>query len=210
VHERNFGVNKFWKELKAHYPNNLEFEHSHGLGILRLNNVPEEEEKKLQWFEPNSLEKLFLIEYFAALGSTQLKSFDCVASLKQNLAERDWQIASLEQVVSERDKWIAILKQEVVDRDRRLMIEVQQGAERALPLECELKDAHDQLQSIKKALYGALVFSTRSARLDGCPKAANKTICKVGHTFGKTHLSIAPLELSNKSCASKCSRKVCS
>jgi hypothetical protein len=32
VHERDFGVWRFWKEVKQHYPT-LEFRHSHGLGL---------------------------------------------------------------------------------------------------------------------------------------------------------------------------------
>lgn len=45
VHAENFGVWKLWLELKDRYPNNLEFVHSSGLGVLQLNNSTDD--KKL-------------------------------------------------------------------------------------------------------------------------------------------------------------------
>ena len=75
VRERDFGVWKLWEELQASYPNNLEFLHSHGLGVLQLNNSPDD--RKLEWLLPHSPEKQSLIIYFAALGSWQLYRFEC-------------------------------------------------------------------------------------------------------------------------------------
>ena len=47
VRERDFGVWKLWEELQARYSYNLEFVHSHGLGVLQLNDAPDD--KKLEW-----------------------------------------------------------------------------------------------------------------------------------------------------------------
>ena len=119
VRERNFGVWKLWEELQARYPNNLEFVHSHGLGVLQLNNAADG--KKLDWLQPNSPEKQRLINYFASLGSRQLERFELnelkqqAASLNQAVTERDGQIASLNQTMTERDGQIASLNHKLAD-----------------------------------------------------------------------------------------------
>lgn len=113
VRERNFGVWKLWEELQVHYPNNLEFVHSHGLGVLQLNNAPDEH--KLEWLQPNNPEKHLLFNYFAALGLRQLGRYEIneqkqhIVSLNQTISERNEQIAIFNQVISERDEHINTL-----------------------------------------------------------------------------------------------------
>jgi len=96
VREKNFGIWKFWKELQAQYPNNLEFEHSYGLGVLQLNNTPDD--KRLKWLQPDSPEKLQLISYFTALGSRQLEYYELkqhVAGLNQALTASRIELCSI-------------------------------------------------------------------------------------------------------------------
>jgi len=96
VHDRNFGVWKLWEELQARYSSNLEFTHSHGLGVLQLDNAPNG--VRLQWLQAYSPEKQRLIDYFHSLGSWQFERNEIVkqmATLKQTLVERDRLIATL-------------------------------------------------------------------------------------------------------------------
>lgn len=93
VRERNFGVWKLWEELQARYQNNREFVYSNGLGVLQLNNAPDE--KRLEWLQPSSPEKQRVKDYFTALGARQLERFE-LNELKQHAA-------NLNQAVVERD-----------------------------------------------------------------------------------------------------------
>ena len=100
--------------MQARYPNNLEFLHAHGLGVLQLDGVLDA--KKLLWLDPQSVEQQQLKDYFSALGARQLERFELgqtkthVANLNQAVAERDGQIANLNQTATERDGQIASLQ----------------------------------------------------------------------------------------------------
>ena len=101
VRERNFGVWRLWGELQDRYPNNIVFSHSYGLGVLQLNNAPDN--RRLEWLQPNFPAKQQLINYFTSLGSRQLE-----------LSELRTQISNLSQSVVERNSEIAALQAEIV------------------------------------------------------------------------------------------------
>jgi GT2 family glycosyltransferase len=125
VRERNFGVWKLWEELQTIYPNHLEFVHSHGLGVLQLNDAPCD--KRWEWLQPGSSEKQGFKNYFAALGSRQLERFELngfrqhAIHLDQAVAERVGQIAALDQTVHERDGQVAALNHVIVERDGQIV-----------------------------------------------------------------------------------------
>ena len=133
VRERNFGVWKLWEELQVGYPNNLEFMHSYGLGVLQLNNAPDD--KRLGWLQPNSPEKQRLINYFSALGSWQLERFELIElkqqtnNLNQAIADREKLIADQNQVVTECEVQIANLNQAITDREKQIADQNQVVAE---------------------------------------------------------------------------------
>lgn len=125
VKERDFGVWKFWEELQVQYENNIEFVHSHGLGVLQLN--VGQNQKKLQWLQPESTDKQILINYFASLGSRQLERAAIrdlhlsVASLNKAIFERDVQISNFKQAVLESNMHINNLKQAVQESEDQIV-----------------------------------------------------------------------------------------
>jgi hypothetical protein len=167
VREGNFGVWKLWEELQARYPNNLEFVHSHGLGVLQLNNAPDN--KKLKWLQLNSPEKPRMINYFAALGLRQMERFEIyaqkqrVASLNQSVVERDEKITSLNQAVVERDGEITSLNQAVVERDGEINIlkkAVTQGNEQIASLKLTIGERDSHIYNLSATISG--IFSSTS------------------------------------------------
>ncbi|MGD9888553.1 MAG: glycosyltransferase [Halothiobacillaceae bacterium] len=104
VRERGFGVWQFWAELQSIYPNNIEFIHSHGLGVLQLNDATQI--NKLDWLAPDCNGKKALLDYFALLGMWQVEHFDRTFHFEPLMQERDRQVAQLNQAVVERDNLI--------------------------------------------------------------------------------------------------------
>jgi O-antigen biosynthesis protein len=147
VCENDFGVWKLWKELQERYPSNLEFMHSYGLGVLQLNNAPDN--KRLTWLQPNSPEKLGLINYFAAMGYRQMERFELnelkqhAANLNQMIADRDGQISALHHSTSWRITWpLRIIERQLI-RCRRV-------AELALPA---IQHGGGLKSTLKKAIW---------------------------------------------------------
>ena len=75
VFERNFGVWKLWRELQLIYPNNIEFFHSHGLGVFQLNNYLGGH--PVEFLKLNELDKNIFCRYFSSLGEKQSANMVC-------------------------------------------------------------------------------------------------------------------------------------
>ena len=96
VRQGDFGVWKLWEQLQARYPSNLEFKHSYGLGVIQLNNLPDD--KIMGWLHPDAPEKERFIKYFGSLGAWQSERFEMNrqrAELEQSVLDHNMQIAAL-------------------------------------------------------------------------------------------------------------------
>jgi hypothetical protein len=103
VRDRDFGVWKLWEELQSEYVNTIEFVHSHGLGVLQLNNCPLD--LKCEWLMPEFSDKPSLIHYFEMLGTHQLLRF---------------RVGELEEAIRIKDKSIDDLKLDLIHRDQEI------------------------------------------------------------------------------------------
>ena len=124
VKDRGFGVHKLWEELQNTYTSNIEFTHSHGLGVLQLNNVSLN--MRMPWLNTSSDEKQSFIRYFSALGSHQSGRYELhklqqqVAQLNQSIVQREEHIAQLNQSIVQREEHIAQLNQSIVQREEHI------------------------------------------------------------------------------------------
>ncbi|MBS3967994.1 MAG: class I SAM-dependent methyltransferase [Truepera sp.] len=124
VRERDFGVWRLWEELSTSYPH-IEFEHSHGLGVLFVG--------KLQ---PPGIIGL-LEEWSAPEGSYLIKNlfakFGHLVSLEyqtndhnQGIAKRDSQLAHLNQAVAEYQEQLTTISHTLAEREEQV-ISLNQG-----------------------------------------------------------------------------------
>src|SRR5207244_10076976 len=115
VREGNFGVWRLWADLQQRFPNNLEFTHSNGLGVLQLGRAPSD--KTLHWLQADNPERHALVKYFEALGARQLERFALLgtrtqaADFAQAMAGKQARIVEVEQALSETQREIENVKQ---------------------------------------------------------------------------------------------------
>ena len=152
VRERGFGVWKLWEELRVCYPLNIEFTHSHGLGVLQLDSG--EAEKNMSWLVPGAPEKQMLKEYFFALGAREVEKFE-LSELQKTIVNRDSQVTILSQAVSDRDAQISKLNQTAAERagqisDLKLTLDERDG--QISDLKQTVDERERQIDSLSQAV----------------------------------------------------------
>ncbi|WNV06081.1 class I SAM-dependent methyltransferase [Candidatus Methylospira mobilis] len=129
---------KFWEELKARYPHNMEFIHSNGLGVAQISK--EAHDNVLEWIRFDSPCKEQLINYFSTLDKRYLeltetrRHFD---NLNRVIAQRDEQIVSLNRLAMEQ------LSKGEIER-RKLEVD---GYKAEFKLSCRLREKEHELEA---------------------------------------------------------------
>ncbi|MBC2702344.1 MAG: glycosyltransferase [ANME-2 cluster archaeon] len=123
VHEKNFGVWKFWEEISKHYPS-FEFKHGYGLGVLAVGvDVPGEVLNFLNMEEQEIVATTKLYSYLGdkiALGHQLQARGAQINELNSAIQARDTQINELNSAIQTRDTQIDELNGAIQARDTQI------------------------------------------------------------------------------------------
>ena len=120
VKRGDFGVWKFWDELKKEYSNNNEFLHSNGLGVLQISN--EADCKPIEWLRFGISEQKHFINYFEDLGNKLIDNFnnlELIDKQQAKISELSNELASLNDYAKLKSKNIQ-LQHNLIERDARI------------------------------------------------------------------------------------------
>ncbi|MCZ7402835.1 MAG: glycosyltransferase [Candidatus Methanoperedens sp.] len=137
VHEKKFGVWKFWEEVKEHYPS-FEFKHGHGLGVLAVGAQVSEE--VLSFLNMEEQEIVTTTKLYSYLGdkitlyhklqsmsaqfnelTTAIQNKDGqIVAITGQLNEKDGQIAAISGQLNEKLQQINELNKHIQEKDGQI------------------------------------------------------------------------------------------
>lgn len=85
VRERDFGVWKFWEEIKEKYPLHVEFLHSHGLGVMFTG----KDDPRFPWMHPGGEAQKLVQLFFQSLGPRQFHEYNLLREQEKRVALED-------------------------------------------------------------------------------------------------------------------------
>jgi hypothetical protein len=112
VHERGFGVWRYWDELKLKYPG-FGFMHSHGLGVLYVGNQKNAVSKIFDLLLNNREVRVFAQQYFETIGELAVEHrelTDATDRIQASNSEKDAKIREFQGYLAHRDTIIASLE----------------------------------------------------------------------------------------------------
>jgi hypothetical protein len=115
VHERNFGVWKFWKEVSQEYPS-FGFTHCHGLGVLCVGPQESAMRKIIESLSSNSDVGNLAQQYFESLGELAVEhraTLESDHAVKEMLSASDAKIQEFQDYLRHRDHQIATLMNDI-------------------------------------------------------------------------------------------------
>jgi len=156
VREGDFGVWKFWREIKQQYPCHFEFFHSNGLGVLQIS-----DSAQFDWLIPNTPVQMGMRNYFSALGTRQRERYE-LKILQERFTERGDYVDELNRAMEQGAQHISILEREKKELEREkkeLGLEVNEKDQQLIRLAGDLQLQREALSNAEEC-YHAIVNST--------------------------------------------------
>ena len=172
VRERGFGIWRFWQEIMEEYPLNFEFIHSHGLGIVQL-----EEgigDFKLEFLRQDFPHRTLFKDYFVSLGQNVISQYKTKEINKSQLDQSSLReklkgdIIVLEEKLKNRDQSYLSLEGKLKNRDQSY-----------LSLEGKLKNRDQLYEELEKKLL-ELELKNQSQIKDGLLQISNMKSINIG------------------------------
>jgi len=116
VPERDFGVKRFWEEIKKEYPH-FEFLHGHGLGVLAVGSERPETLQAL--LDASSEDATVIRQFFFELGQ-RLTLLVRERQFAQQLAEKDRLVQTLLDQAEERERALQRMSAQLAEKDSEL------------------------------------------------------------------------------------------